>query len=593
MHEGVTPAVTIETSTQTGGQLLIAALKAHGVSTVFGIPGAHTLAIYDALHDEPDIRNIVVRHEGGAGYMADGYARASGKPGVVLTITGPGATNAITAVGGAYADSSPLLVISSQIPTAHLDAHNGFLHEMIDQRGAFAAVTDWTYRVMHSDEIQLAIDAAFAHFSQGRPTPAYIEIPMDLLDEAPTPIPAHVGSHTRLEDATDLRPPGDGIGNPGSPLTVSAGTAAGASDHGQERAVLEEALIRAAELLLASQRPVIYAGWGVISANATAALIELAELLQAPVATSIKGKGAIADDHPLCIGCAWAAEVRASPALTEADLMLAIGTRFTLRTAGWGRAPIPCLLIHADIDPSAIGRTVPAQLALHGDALQVLQRLIALVRERLPQSSAQKQRDPLVWGGYRAAVRQHIDRVIAERSPFVSAVLAGLRQGLARDAIICNDNCLLCFWAGRYLPVYEPRTWLFPMQFCTLGWGLPAAIGAKIAHPDRQVVALAGDGGFMFSCQELISASALGLNLPVVVFNDAAYGSVRENQTKRYGGRHTSIALATPDFPKLAEACHCHGVLLEHPSQLPQALAQAFAADRPTLIELRAQLEFP
>jgi acetolactate synthase-1/2/3 large subunit len=218
-----------------------------------------------------------------------------------------------------------------------------------------------------------------------------------------------------------------------------------------------------------------------------------------------------------------------------------------------------------------------------------LRRLLALVSAEIGPRS----RDPLVWGGYRADVRAAIERHVRLRSPFVADTLDTLRRTLDRDAVVTNDNCLFCFWAGRYLPMYEPRTWHFPMQFCTLGWALPAAIGAKIARRERQVVALAGDGGFMFTCQELVTAAALGLNLPVIVFNDGAYGSVRENQTKRYGGRHSGISLATPDFPRLAEACHARGVRLTGPGELAGALAEAFAADRPTLIEMPVTLEFP
>ena len=539
---------------RTGGQAVVAALKAHGVDTVFGIPGAHTLAIYDALRDESGIRNVVVRQEGGAGYMADGYARARGKPGVVLTVTGPGATNALTAVGGAYSDSSPLLVISSQIPREHLGKGQGFLHEMRDQRSAFAAVTDWTARVEHAEEIGPTINAAMAHFAQGRPTPAYIEIPLDILDEEVD------GPESIAPMPTQPRP----IADP-------------------------EALGRAAAMLLAAERPVIYAGWGVISADASEPLIRLAEHLGAPVATSIKAKGAIPDQHPLCLGCAWAAEVRESPALTEADMMLAIGTRFTLRTAAWGRVPIPPTLIQIDADETALGRTVPVDLGLVGDAKDLLERLLALVTA----GTQAHRRDPRTLAGYREAIRARIDSAVAERSPLAHEVLLALRQVMPANAIVTGDNCLFCFWAGRYLPIEQPRGWQFPMQFCTLGFALPAAIGAKMACPERPVVALCGDGGFMFTCQELMTAVSLGLNLPVVVFNDAAYGSVRENQTKRYGGRHTAVGLDTPDFPALARAYHAHGVRVERPSDLVGALTDAWAADRPTLIELQATFQFP
>lgn len=538
----------------TGGQAVVAALKRHGVDAVFGIPGAHTLAIYDALRDEPGIRNVVARHEGGAGYMADGYARASGKPGVVCTVTGPGATNVLTAVGGAYNDSSPLLVISSQIPREHLGAGRGFLHEMRDQRGAFAAVTDWTAQVRSVAEIGPAIDAAMAHFAQGRPTPAYVEIPLDVLDE---------------EGEQPDEPPGR--------AEWLEGTLDG------------EAIRRAAALLLAAKRPVIYAGWGVISANATEPLTQLAEVLGAPVATSIKGKGALPDRHPLCLGCAWAAEVRASSALAEADVMLAIGTRFTLRTAGWGRVPIPPTLIQIDSDQAALGRTVPVDLGLVGDARAILEQLAALVTVGVNEHPRTQQN----LAGYREAIRAQIDQSVAERSPFVYETLAVLSETLPDQSIVTGDNCLFCFWAGRYLPIQQPRGWQFPMQFCTLGYALPAAVGAAVACPGQPVVALCGDGGFMFTVQELVTAVSLGLNLPVVVFNDAAYGSVRENQTKRYGGRHTAVSLETPDFPALARACHARGVLVDGPAALGAALKEAWAADRPTLIEIRATLQFP
>jgi acetolactate synthase-1/2/3 large subunit len=538
----------------TGGQAVAAALKAHGVEAVFGIPGAHTLAIYDALRDEPGIRNVVARHEGGAGYMADGYARASGKPGVVITVTGPGATNVLTAVGGAYNDSSPVLVISSQIPREYLGKGLGYLHEMRDQRGAFDTVTDWTAQVTDAAQIGPTIDAAFAHFGRGRPTPAYIEIPLDILDEE-TDLPAVYVPSAAIPPA----------------------------------ALDEDALVRAAALLVAAKRPAIYAGWGVISADASELLVQLAELLGAPVATSIKGKGAIPDQHPLCLGCAWAVEVQESPALTEADLLLAIGTRFTLRTASWGRVPIAQTLIQIDADPGAPGRTVPVSLGLVGDARAILERLVTLIEAH----SARRPSDRAAWGGSRALVRARIESSVAARSPIVYEALSALGDALPRNAIVTGDNCLFCFWAGRYLPIQQPRGWQFPMQFCTLGFALPAAIGAKVACPERPVVALCGDGGYMFTGQELMTAVSLGLNLPVVVFNDAAYGSVRENQTKRYGGRHTAITLQTPDFPALARSFHAYGVRLERPYELQGALVDAWAADRPTLIEIQATLQFP
>ena len=530
----------------TGGEAVVRSLAAHNVDTVFGIPGTHNLGIYEALRAAGGIRHILARHEQGAAFMADGYARASGEVGVCISTTGPAALNTLASLGTAFSDSSPVLCIASQIPAEGIGLDKGYLHECQDQLGSFAPVTKWRARADTVEAIPGVMREAFAQMLSGRPRPTAVEIPCDTLDESDEvtmPAPAAVD-----------RPAPD-----------------------------PEQIEQAARLLRTARRPVIWAGGGVISSSAGAEVRQLAERLQAPIFTTVLGKGAVADDHPLAAG-ATILHPAARAFLAESDLMLAVGTRFTEEeTDRWGLC-LPDSLIHIDIDSDEIDRNYPATVGVVGDARAALQ----LINTQLQDLGRQ---DNGSAAGI-AKLRQKIWRYCQARAPEGVELVQTLRKALPRDTIIVSDLTVAAYWCRRLLDIYEPRTNIYPWGFCTLGFGLPAAIGAKVARPDRPVVALCGDGGFLFNCQELAAAVQLDVPIVTLVFNDSAYGVLRPQQEARYGHAH-AVDLVNPDFIELAGAFGVDGCRVTSIEQLGPTVAKAIEADRSALIELPGTLPWP
>ena len=530
----------------TGGEAVVRSLAAHDVDTVFGIPGTHNLGIYDALRAMGGIRHILARHEQGAAFMADGYARASGEVGVCISTTGPAALNTLASLGTAFSDSSPVLCIASQIPAEGIGLDKGYLHECQDQLGSFAPVTKWRARADTVEAIPGVMREAFAQMLSGRPRPTAVEIPCDTLDESDEvtmPAPAAVDRPAPDPDQVE----------------------------------------RAARLLRAARRPVIWAGGGVISSSAGAEVRQLAERLQAPIFTTVLGKGAVADDHPLAAG-ATILHPAARAFLAESDLMLAVGTRFTEEeTDRWGLC-MPDSLIHIDIDPEEIDRNYPATVGVVGDARAALQ----LINSQLQDLSRQKNGSA---AGI-AKLRQKIWRYCQARAPEGVELVQTLRKALPRDTIIVSDLTVAAYWCRRLLDIYEPRTNIYPWGFCTLGFGLPAAIGAKVARPDRPVVVLCGDGGFLFNCQELAVAAQFDVPIVALVFNDSAYGVLKPQQMARYGQAH-AVDLVNPDFVALAGAFGVDGCRVTSIEQLGPAVAKAIEADRSALIELPGTLPWP
>ena len=530
----------------TGGEAVVRSLAAHHVDTVFGIPGTHNLAIYEALRQTDGIRHILARHEQGAAFMADGYARASGQVGVCVSTTGPAALNTLASLGTAYSDSSPVLCIASQIPAAGIGLDKGFLHECHDQLGSFAPVTKWRARADTVAAIPEVLREAFAQMQTGRPRPTAVEIPCDTLDAS--------------DDVA---------------ITVAA-TAPRLTPDAEQ---VEEA----AQLLRAARRPVIWAGGGVISSDAGTALRQLAERLQAPIFTTVLGKGAVAEDHPLAAGNALL-HPAARAFLAECDLMLAVGTRFTEEeTDRWGLR-LPDSLIHIDIDPEEINRNYPATVGIVADARAALQEFNA----RLQNLGKQEHREAVEI----ANMRQEVWRYCQARAPEGVELVQTLRTALPRETIVVSDLTVAAYWCRRLLDIYEPRTYIYPWGFCTLGFGLPAAIGAKVARPDRPVVVLCGDGGFLFNCQELAAAVQSKVPLVVLVFNDSAYGVLRPQQEVRYGGAH-AVDLVNPDFMALAGAFGVDGCRVTSIEQLGPTVAKAIEADKTTVIELPGTLPWP
>ncbi|NUU23951.1 MAG: thiamine pyrophosphate-binding protein [Streptomycetaceae bacterium] len=519
------------TDTWTGGHALARQLVAEGVDTVFGLPGDQLMSALDAFVDTPELRYIVTRHEQATTYMADGYARASGRPGVAMVVPGVGVYNAATGLATAYACSSPVLLIAGQVNRAGIGRDLGLLHDVHDQLDIVRPITKWAERLLHPHDIAPGVHRTFAEMHTGRPRPVEIEIPPEAFAET-----------TAAATLDPVRPP-------------------------RKPAATDE-LTRAATLLADSTAPLVIAGGGAVLGDASAALTELAELLQAPVVTTREGKGAIDDRHPLSVGTAWV-NPRMKPVIAAADVVLAVGTRFQ----GIGlRADQR--LIHLDVDAGQIGRNHPAEIAAAGDAALSLAALADLLR-------GGGKRDART--GETTAMRATAERELAAIGPQWEMVQA-LRRGIPEDGVLVCDTTSVAYMCHMGYPVYAPRTYLSTSYMGTLGFGYPAALGAKVARPDVPVVTVTGDGGFLFASNELATAVQHGIHTVTVVFDDGAYGNSNRDQRDRFGGREYGTVLRNPDWVALAKAFGADGVQVDDIAKLPDVLADACAADRSTVI---------
>lgn len=518
----------------TGGRALVEALAAHGVDTVFGIPGTHNLAAYAALADL-GIRHVSPRHEQGAGYAADGYARSTGRLGVVLTTTGPAILNAAAAIAQAYSDSIPMLFVSPGMPSDHPGLGNGLLHEVKDQSAALNAIAH-SHRVASVAEIPLAVAQAVTRATAGRPRPVHLEIPLDLLDAV---------AEARIVQAPPACP--------------------GAADEGQLRA--------AAHALTTAATPLVIIGGG--AAGAAEEVRRLAERLEAPVITTTNGKGTLPEDHPLAVG-AGVQHPAVLSAVESSDCILAIGTE--LAPSDWwiGLPELSDRLLRIDIDPLGININATPAHALVGDARRTIEALLQLLPTRAKRTGPDART-------LRAAHRRD---ALAEGEPWVE-LIDSLAAALPRDAIVAADSAMVCYYGAlSNLPLYRPRGFLYPTGGGTLGYGLPAGIGAKVANPAAPVIVLQGDGGTMFTVAELATAAELRLPLPIIVVDNGGYGEIRNEMADRSEPVH-AVALGSPDFVLLAQALGCHGTHLRSATGLGRAVKQALVADRPTLIHLQ------
>ncbi len=528
-------------SNLTCGQAVIALLEAYGVDTVFGIPGVHTLELYDGLGSSA-IRHVLPRHEQGAGFMADGYARASGRPGVCVLITGPGVTNAATPIGQAYSDSVPMLVISSVGETADLGMGRGRLHEITSQQAVTAPMTAFSATAMTPGEVPDLVARAFALFRAARPRPVHISLPLDVL-----------AAPARFEAVARDCP---------APPTPSP-----------------ESVAAAAELISAARRPVILAGGGAVDCGA--ALAALAEKLGAAVVLTTAAKGVVPDGHPLCLG-ATLVHRPVQKLLASADVVIAVGTELAETDSWTRRLPIEGKLIRIDIDAATAARDTPAQAALVGDAGAAL----AALDDALADGAG---------GGFEAAELDALRAGLRDlRSPLGrkhARVLDALREALPDTGFVASDMTQIAYTGNHYFPCPRPRSWFHPSGFGTLGFALPAAIGARLAAPARAAVALVGDSGLLFTAQELATAVELGLPIAVVLWNNDGPGQIRDDMKAR-GMTPVGVDPQNPDFLALARAFGCHDVRAESFDGFQGALADAFAADRPTLIEVRHDAPF-
>ncbi|WP_422746502.1 thiamine pyrophosphate-dependent enzyme [Mycobacterium sp. WMMD1722] len=521
-----------------GGAAVVDALLAHGVDAVFGIPGTHNLEIYRHLETglrAGVVRVITPRHEQGAGYAAEAYARVSGRPGVVLTTSGPGLTNAITAAATAYAESQPMLVLSPGMPTGTEGRDLGQLHEAKNTSAAMNALVAWSRRVRSPDEAADAVSDAFAGFAGRRPRPVHIEIPIDVLTQP-------WSGQVRTSSA------------PAAPIA-------------DPRAVL-----RAGEVLAAAQRPLIIAGGGAVDAHAE--VTALAEALGAPVATTVNGKGVVAEAHRLSVGAS--VRLRAlQRAAADSDALLVIGSELGDSDL-WDGEIRGRTVIRCDIEVGQLDKNCPADHPLLGDAAATVAALLEAVRERRAGDGEERA------AALRAACRQEAARDAGIHESINTAVRAALP---ARGVLTGDSSQVTYFGSVHFFDMPAPRRFCYSPGFATLGYGLPAAIGASVARPGEPVATVLGDGAVMFSVQELMTLIELGLPVPVVVVDNGGYREI-EDQERTRGIAPLGVRLRTPDFAALAVAMGAYGVRTTSTADLTDLVGAALDADRPTVIHL-------
>jgi acetolactate synthase-1/2/3 large subunit len=522
-------------TSMTGGEAIVSGLVAHGVDTVFGLPGAQIYGLFDAFH-QAQLKVIGARHEQACGYMAFGYARSSGKAGVFSVVPGPGVLNAGAALLTAFGSNEPVLCLTGQVPTAFLGKGRGHLHEMPDQLATMRTFVKWADRIEYPDTAQTAVSRAFQEMLSGRHGPAALEMPWDVFTQranvgaarAFDPFPAPLPDHDRIKDA--------------------------------------------AALVTASKRAMIFVGSGAIHAREE--ILELAEMIDAPVVAFRSGRGIVSNAHEL--GLTMAAAYKLWP---ETDLMIGIGTRLELPafSSRWPSLPQGLKSVRIDIDPAEMRRFV-SNVAIVADAQAGTRELLAAVRKAGYRKTS----------GRRAAIREATAAAHEEVQKVQPqmAYLNILREVLPANAIVTDELSQVGFASWYGFPIYEPRTFITSGYQGTLGSGFPTALGAKVANPDRPVVAITGDGGFMFGVQELATAVQYNIGVVTLVFNNNAYGNVRRDQRMRFDGRVVASDLVNPDFVKLAESFGVAASRVTSPDHFRPALEKALAHGGPTLIAI-------
>ena len=539
----------------TGAQSLIRSLEAVGTDVVFGIPGGAILPAYDPLLDSPRVRHVLVRHEQGAGHAATGYAQATGRVGVCMATSGPGATNLVTPIADAYMDSVPLVAVTGQVPSAAIGTD---AFQEADIRGITMPITKHNYLVTDPADIPRVVAEAFHLAGTGRPGPVLVDVAKDALQS----------------ETTFAWPPT--LDLPGYRLPA-------APDAEQVR--------RAAELIASARRPVLYVGGGVIKARASAQLRELAELTGAPVVTTLMARGAFPDSHPQNLGMpGMHGTVVAVTALQKADLLIALGSRFDDRVTGKLSTFAPgARVVHVDIDPAEIGKNRRADVAIVADAREAIAELTAAVRERYDAGprpdlrawwqQVERWRSTYPLGYEPPADGSLAPQYVVERIGAIAGPEAIYASGVGQHQM----------WAAQFIRYEHPGTWLNSGGLGTMGYAVPAAMGAKVGCPDRTVWAIDGDGCFQMTNQELATCAVEGIPIKVAVINNGSLGMVRQWQTLFYEGRYSNTDLYSrriPDFAKLAEAYGCVGLRCDKPEDVDSAIEAAMAIDdRPAVID--------
>ncbi|MDA8290143.1 MAG: acetolactate synthase large subunit [Actinomycetota bacterium] len=549
----------------TGAQSLIKSLEQQGVEVMFGLPGGATLPVYDPIIDS-SIRHVLVRHEQGAGHAAEGYAQVTGRPGVALVTSGPGATNVVTPLANAYMDSTPLVVVTGQVSRAAIGTD---AFQEVDITGITAGVTKHNWLVTDASDIPRVVAEAFHIATTGRPGPVLVDFPKDVANQRTT------WSDPGPVDLPGYSPPVDP-----DPQAIAA----------------------AADLLVRAERPVLYVGGGVVKASASAALAALVEVTGAPVVTTLMARGAFPDSHPLCLGMpGMHGNYTAVTAMQRADVLVALGSRFDDRVTGKVDAFAPgAKVVHVDVDRAEIGKVRRPDVAVVADCRAAIEALVAAIASRSGDDAADpsrlapwvaqldewRARFPLVYdadapsgasGAGRSAVKPQF-------------VIEQLRAATPADTILVSGVGQHQMWASQHWTFDQPRTWVNSGGLGTMGFAVPAAIGAKVGRPDRTVWAVDGDGCFQMTAQELVTASAEQIPVKIAILNNAYLGMVRQWQHMFYEERYSEVYLSPdlPDYVLWAESMGCVGLRVHSPEEVLPAIEKANEIDdRPVVVDFR------
>jgi len=518
-------------------QAIVAALVEHGVECVFGIPGAHTYKLIDALYERRDrIRFIVTRHEQGAAYMAYGYAKSTGRVGVYTCVPGPGVLNTTAALCTAYAGTAPVLCLTSEIPAGEIGRGHGILHELPDQLSTLRLLTKDALRINHPTEASRVMADAFFKMRSGRAGPVMVECPWDTLGESAV-----------VDTVAPREPTQPPVADP-------------------------DTIQRAAQLIAGAKQPMIMVGAGAFGAQSE--VQELSQLLQAPVVSHRSGRGILPDDAPLALTCGSGFQ----PWL-KVDVLVAIGTRMELQYIRWRKIPDGLRIVRIDIDPLEMTRR-PATVGLVTDAAKGTRALIDALRPRVGTRSSRAEE----FTDIKSLARKEFE-VVRPQVGYLDVI----RKALPRDGFFVEEVSQMGFTARFAFPVYAPRTYVTSGYQDNLGFGFMTALGVKVANPDKVVISVNGDGGFLFGVQELATAVQHQIALIVLVFNNRSFGNVLRDQKTSFGGRIIGAGLQNPDFIKLAESFGVPAMRATTEAELDEALKRAIASGRPALIEVPSE----
>ncbi len=545
----------------TGAQALIKALEMEGTEVMFGLPGGCILPAYDPLLDS-SIRHILVRHEQGAGHMAEGYAHVTGRPGVAMVTSGPAATNMVTPLMDAYMDSIPMVAITGQVSTFAIGTD---AFQECDTIGITRSVTKHNELVMTAQDVPMAVRQAFHIATTGRPGPTLIDVPKDVLQNS-------MEWHWPTDDEVADSLPGYRPTTKGHPRMIK----------------------EAAKLIMASERPILYIGGGILKAHAAAAVRELAEMTDIHVVTTLMARGAFPDSHPLCLGMpGMHGNATAITAMQKADLLITLGARFDDRITGKIATFAPeAKIIHVDIDPAEQGKVRKPDVPIVGDCRQVIEEIIKAIRAL--RDGGTEQADIGAWKSRISGWREQFPLTYEASEPGEALkpqyCLEQLRDNAPEGTILVSGVGQHQMWSSQYWRFDEPYTWVNSGGLGTMGFCVPAAIGAKVGRPDRTVWAVDGDGCFQMTAQELVTASVERIPIKVAILNNSYLGMVRQWQEMFYDERYSEVYLSPelPDFAKWAEAMGCVGIRVDSPEEVQPAIDKANSIDdRPVVVDFR------